>query len=98
MTLLLDAIVPGPDLHYSRFGGYKSEEISVREKFFNIQNKNTSWGAEVKSFGEDAHVVVVDGISPEGTIMIRDPQKATEYELHLNDFFHFWWGRGIYKD
>ncbi len=80
------------------FGGYKSEKISAREKFVNIQKKNSSWGAELKSYEEDAHVVVVDGISPEGTIMILDPQKATEYQLRLDDFFHFWLERGIYKE
>ncbi len=80
------------------FGGYRKEEISAREKLFKIQSKNTSWGAELKSYGEEAHLVIVDGISPEGTIMIRDSQKATKYELSFDDFLHFWSERGVYKD
>ncbi|MBP9094735.1 hypothetical protein KBI23_27190 [bacterium] len=60
-----------------------------------LMAKGRSWGAEFKEFGKLGHLVVVDGIDEFGRYMIRDPDKATRYEMLPKDFEEFWTGRAV---
>jgi len=80
------------------FGGFKYSHLGDVERFRLIQKHNTSWAAEFKTSGDYAHVVVVDGYSRSGRILIRDPADAKNYELELDDFMKFWTLRGVYHD
>lgn len=80
------------------FGGYREEFISDEEKLFKILKKNDSWVAGMKNFGETIHAVVVDGLAKNGRLVIRDPAKATTYELDVDIFVRFWTLIGVYKE
>lgn len=80
------------------FGGYREEFISDEEKLFKILKKNDSWVAGMKNFGETIHAVVVDWLAKNGRLVIRDPAKATTYELDVDIFVRFWTLIGVYKE
>ncbi len=63
-----------------------------------IQKCNSSWAAELKVSGENSHLVVVDGYSESGRIMIRDPENASKYELEVGAFMKFWTLRGVHHN
>ncbi len=44
------------------------------------------FGATLKAFGADAHMVVVDGLSKQGRLLIRDPAHGHRYEMTVDDF------------
>lgn len=79
-------------------GGLKSMSCQPEERFKLIQRHNSSWAAEFKVVDESAHIVVVDGYSPSGKIMIRDPIDASKYELELEGFLRFWTLRGVHRN
>lgn len=56
-----------------------------------LLNDSRSWGAELRAPG-GAHAVVVDGIGESGHLLVRDPLKATEYEMTVKDFLPIWSG------
>jgi hypothetical protein len=56
--------------------------------------------AGFKTGANTAHAVVVDGITPEGLVMIRDPywgvtSEGTRYEMRMSDFLRAWDGSGV---
>lgn len=62
-----------------------------------LLTEHGSWGAEFKEFGRIGHMVVVDGIDDAGNFMIRDPAKATRYEMTRKDFLELWTGRAVFE-
>lgn len=44
------------------------------------------FGASLRKFGFDAHMVVVDGLSKQGRLIIRDPAHGYKYEMSVHDF------------
>jgi hypothetical protein len=65
--------------------------------------KNGPWAAlmrespEWTKFPKPPHVVVVDGPSPSGNVMIRDPLEGTRYEISVKDFKNAWTGNCAYR-
>lgn len=50
-----------------------------------------SWAAELYPFGAHlAHVVVVDSVSDDDLLSIRDPFDGTSYTMKLDDFLVYW--------
>lgn len=63
--------------------------------------KDGPWAAEMfespwTDFLKPPHVVVVDGPSAAGNVMIRDPLEGTRYEMTVKDFLLAWTGRCAY--
>jgi hypothetical protein len=57
-----------------------------------------SWSAMMWEPGARAgHWVVVDGISPDGLVNIRDPFDATRYEVTQSEFLKYWSGYSVFK-
>jgi hypothetical protein len=64
--------------------------------------KNGPWAAQMGEYewtrlAKPPHVVVVDGPSPAGNVMIRDPLEGTRYELTVKDFKKAWTGNCAYR-
>lgn len=71
--------------------------IEAQNKLYSYLDSNQPWAAEFRDQGKIAHLVVVDGLNDLGQIMIRDPAKATRYELAETDFLSLWNGRSLHK-
>jgi hypothetical protein len=71
-------------------GGY------VGPAYLNDLLKRGSWGAEFKEYGRMGHMVVIDGLDNAGNFVIRDPAKATRYEMTRDDFLNMWTGRAVF--
>jgi hypothetical protein len=57
-----------------------------------------SWSAMMWEPGaHTGHWVVVEGISPEGLVNIRDPFDATRYKMNQSDFVKSWSGYSVFK-
>jgi hypothetical protein len=57
-----------------------------------------SWSAMMwESGARTGHWVVVEGISPEGLVKVRDPFDATRYEMTQSDFVKSWSGYSVFK-
>jgi len=59
--------------------------------------KGGPWAAEMlespwSRFSKTPHVVIVDGPSPAGNVVIRDPLEGTRYEMTVKDFLKTWSG------
>ena len=57
--------------------------------------KHGPWAAQMlesewTKFPKPPHVVIVDGPSPAGNVMIRDPLEGTRYEMTVKDFLKTW--------
>lgn len=48
--------------------------------------QNVPFGASLKQFGSEAHMVVVDGLQKSGRVAIRDPAHGCTYEMTVEDF------------
>ncbi len=63
---------------------------------------NGPWGADFipePGAGRSGlpHTIVIDGMSENGNLRVRDPWEGTKYELTTKEFFKHWSGRAIYK-
>ena len=76
---------------------YHFTEVEGAEAKLNEFLKGSrTWIAELREPGKTSHIVAVDGLDSEGGIMIRDPQKATRYEMKTGDFMKYWVGRSLH--
>ncbi|MCT7997206.1 DUF4114 domain-containing protein [Laspinema olomoucense] len=63
--------------------------------------KNGSWIAKMKLRRDHypgatmGHFVVVDSITANNTVIIRDPSEGAKYEMKLKEFLEFWEGLGV---
>ncbi|MEE6260115.1 cysteine peptidase family C39 domain-containing protein [Plantactinospora sonchi] len=79
----------GPDWR----GGYVGPDA------LNLLNPRAPWDAELKDpLNSIGHAVVVDGVRPDGRIMIRDPWGGgSSYAMDLDEFLKYWNGNAVFK-
>ncbi len=63
---------------------------------FHALNGTGSWAARV-SGTSGAHMVVVDGLSDAGCVLIRDPGSGSSYETPFRDFLGAWRGQAVWR-
>lgn len=66
-----------------------------KQKLYDFLRKGKTWVAELREQGKVSHIVAVDGLNSQGQIMIRDPAKATRYEMTEEVFRRYWNGRSL---
>ncbi|MBU6452706.1 MAG: hypothetical protein KGS72_13050 [Cyanobacteria bacterium REEB67] len=47
---------------------------------------------------QEAHAVVVDGLTQAGTLAIRDPAEGSRYEMTLEAFKHNWTYAAVFRE
>jgi len=78
-------------------GGSLGTERGVsRELVEFVCRRAGSWAALLEPFGprRAGHWVVVDGVSPEGLVLVRDP-AGSAYGIPMDDFARLWSYTGI---
>ncbi|GAA3768328.1 hypothetical protein GCM10022225_63590 [Plantactinospora mayteni] len=80
----------GPDWR----GGYVGPDA------LHLLNQRAPWGAELKDpLNPIGHAVVVDGVRPDGRIMIRDPWGGgSSYAMDVDEFLDYWNGNAVFKE
>lgn len=57
-----------------------------------------NWAAMLWETGSKiGHMVIVDGLSSDGYVLIRDPWEGTRYKMHKSDFLQYWNDYGVYR-
>lgn len=65
---------------------------------FEALNTTGSWAAILWEVGASiGHMVVIDGISNDGYILIRDPWQGTRYKMIKDDLLLYWTQQGVYR-
>lgn len=84
------------DLKGRWVGGSFVEELSQMQRVLQSLVKRGSFMAELKQYGNIAHLVVIDGFDEQGRVRVRDPWEATSYTMEMSDFLDFWTTRALF--
>jgi hypothetical protein len=85
--LLKEILEPAPLEALQPHLGDDWESGYCREKDFDsLVVSNSSFGTQMKTFGEIAHAVVIDGFNGRKNIDVRDPWHPSKYEMDWNEF------------
>lgn len=79
-------------------GGPLGIRRATQADVFEVLNTTGSWIAMLwETGGKIGHMVVVDGVSEQGYVLIRDPWQATRYKMRQDDFLQYWSDYGVYR-
>jgi hypothetical protein len=71
----------------------------VDEQALDILDRHGPWVAEFRGDHDCIHYVVVDGVTPDGMIRIRDPfGQGSTYLMTRAEFLHTWDGVALFHD
>lgn len=81
--------------------GWRGGTVDVPQEdlpqVFRLFNDTGPWGATMRGAAGGQHMVVVDGLAPDGSVRIRDPYDGSSYTTPYDEFMGAWLGGAVWR-